>query len=283
VRSVADRARRGPGRVDGEVLLVKTSGAYVHLTLLADAVAERARPGTFVTLAVGGEPSALLLPRPFWIHRARPAGTYGGTVEVVFSERGPATRWLAGLRPGDRLTVTGPLGRPFALPKEPVSCALLGYGASTAPLFMLAEALRERDCAVHLVLAAASESSVFGGLEGRRTSNSVTVATTDGPGAARTSVVDSLRSVVRQQGVEVVFGAGPGWVLREVAAVAAAAGAYSQLAVEAPMGCGFGVCGSCVLPVKDDEDVTRPVRCCVEGPVFAGDRLDWALLEAQWT
>jgi dihydroorotate dehydrogenase electron transfer subunit len=32
---------------------------------------------------------------------------------------------------------------------------------------------------------------------------------------------------------------------------------------------------TCVLPVVGDDGVTRMVRSCVEGPVFAGDRVRW--------
>ncbi len=41
------------------------------------------------------------------------------------------------------------------------------------------------------------------------------------------------------------------------------------------MACGIGVCMTCVLPVVGDDGSTRLVRSCVEGPVFAGDRVRW--------
>jgi dihydroorotate dehydrogenase electron transfer subunit len=46
--------------------------------------------------------------------------------------------------------------------------------------------------------------------------------------------------------------------------------------VEESMACGVGVCMTCVLPVVGDDGVTRMVRSCTEGPVFAGDRVRWA-------
>ena len=44
------------------------------------------------------------------------------------------------------------------------------------------------------------------------------------------------------------------------------------------MACGLGLCLSCVVPVNGRDNITRPARCCVDGPVFAGDRIDWSLL-----
>jgi dihydroorotate dehydrogenase electron transfer subunit len=56
------------------------------------------------------------------------------------------------------------------------------------------------------------------------------------------------------------------------------AGIPTQLAVEESMACGIGVCMTCVLPVIGSDDNTRMVRSCVDGPVFAGDRIRWDAL-----
>ena len=56
------------------------------------------------------------------------------------------------------------------------------------------------------------------------------------------------------------------------------AGIPVQVAVEESMACGIGVCMTCVLPVIGDDGETRMARSCVEGPVFAGDRIRWDAL-----
>ena len=129
-------------QVTAEVVSLRRTGAYHHLTLVAPGIPEATRPGHFVALAVGGEGSGMLLRRAFSIHRVTPGGAAGGTVEVVFATHGKGTRWLADRRRGDKLDVIGPLGRPFTLPKEPVSCVLVAGGYGAAPLFMLSEQLR---------------------------------------------------------------------------------------------------------------------------------------------
>ena len=92
--------RRRPGRRSSSIANRRV-GAYHHLTLVAPGVAELADPGQFVALAVGGPTSATLLRRCFSIHKVKPSGTYGGTVDIVVAAHGPGTRWLAGLRPHD--------------------------------------------------------------------------------------------------------------------------------------------------------------------------------------
>ena len=79
-------------QVAGELIATRRVGAYHHLTFVAPGVAELAKPGQFVALAVGGDTSANLLRRCFSIHKVSPSGTYGGTVDVVVAARGPGTR-----------------------------------------------------------------------------------------------------------------------------------------------------------------------------------------------
>ncbi|MBA2508374.1 MAG: dihydroorotate dehydrogenase electron transfer subunit [Nocardioidaceae bacterium] len=262
-------------QVSGRVLSNDRVGAYHHLTVVAPGIAERTRPGTFVAMAVGGEHTGMLLRRSFSIYRTRSSGVYGGTVEVVFAVAGKGTEWLAGLRGGDILDVIGPLGRPFTLPRQPVPCVLVGGGYGTAPLFGLADRLRERGCAVHMVLGAATETRLFGLLEARRTSQSVEVSTDDGSLGVRGQVTTVLPALLQRTGAPVVYACGPMAMLRAVAAVAEERGARSQCAVEEAMACGVGVCMTCVLPVRGDDGHVRMVRSCTDGPVFRGDRVLW--------
>jgi dihydroorotate dehydrogenase electron transfer subunit len=273
--SPADGVPGGPLQVPGQVLSLKRVGAYHHLTLVAPGVAERTRPGHFVALAIGDRHSALLLRRAFSVYRGRASGVYGGTVEVVFAVHGPGTAWLSWLRQHDAVDVVGPLGRPFALPKEPVSCVLVGGGYGSAPLFSLAERLRDRGCSVHMVLGAATEDRLFGTLEAKRSAQSAIVTTDDGSVGIRGLVTDPLPDLIARTGSEVVYACGPMGMLAAVSRVAAEQGAWSQCAVEESMACGIGVCMTCVLPVVGEDGRTRMVRSCVEGPVFRGDLVRW--------
>ena len=190
-------------------------------------------------------------------------GTYGGTVDIVVSAHGPGTQWLAGLRAHDEVDIVGPLGRAFPLPKEPVATVLVGGGYGSAPLFWLAEALRERGCRVEMVLGAATESRLFGVVDARRCADGVTIITDDGSlghrGWSPTCCPTSIGT-----GAGVVYGCGPMGMLRSITAVAAAEGAVAQVAVEESMACGVGVCMTCVMPVRGNDGVTRMVRSCVE-------------------
>lgn len=266
-------AARTPVQVRGEVLSTRRIGAYHVMTIVAPGIAEQARPGQFVTLAVGGENSSMLMRRSFSIHEVHERGVYGGTVTFVFAVVGKGTAWLAALPPHAHVDIVGPLGRPFALPREPATCVLVGGGYGSAPLFPLAQQLRDRGCRVDFVLGAASEDRLFGSLDAKRISATITVTTDDGSVGVRGWVSDVLPDVISQAGADVVYACGPMGMLRSVAHIAAGAGIPSQVAVEELMACGWGACMTCVLPVVSDDGVTRMVRSCTDGPVFAGDRV----------
>lgn len=268
-----------PVQVKGEVLSVKQVGSYLAMSVVASGIAEQTRPGQFVAVAVGGDDSAMLLRRAFSIHQVASRGVFGGTVEFVFAVHGKGTDWLARRRPHDPIDVVGPLGKPFALPKDPAHCVLVGGGYGAAPLFMLADALRKRGCRVDIVLGAATADRLFGALDAKRMAASVAFTTDDGSYGEQGRVSDVLPDVIERVRADVVYACGPMAMLRAVYEVAAAAyggaGIPAQVAVEESMACGVGVCMTCVLPVVGDDGETRMLRSCVDGPVFAGDRIRW--------
>ena len=270
------QAKQGAIQVTGEVLGLRRAGEYHVLTLTAPGVAELTRPGHFVALAVGGPDSSMLLRRAFSIYSVQSRGVYGGTLEIVFAAHGRGTEWLSRLHRHDQVDIVGPLGRPFALPKQPVSCVLVAGGYGSAPMFSLADALRARGCRVDVVLGASTESKLFGVLEAKRITASLTITTEDGSVGERGRVTDVLPAVLARTDADVVYACGPMGMLSAVAEVAAQHGAYSQCAVEESMACGIGVCMTCVLPVIGDDCVTRMLRSCVDGPVFRGDRVRWS-------
>ncbi|HET7900736.1 MAG TPA: dihydroorotate dehydrogenase electron transfer subunit [Candidatus Nanopelagicales bacterium] len=270
------QGKQGPIQVTGEVLGLRRAGEYHVLTLTAPGIAELTRPGHFVALAVGGENSSMLLRRAFSIYSVQSRGVYGGTLEIVFATHGKGTEWLSRLHRHDQVDIVGPLGRPFALPKQAVSCVLVAGGYGSAPMFSLADALRARGCRVDVVLGAATESKLFGVLEAKRITASLTITTEDGSVGERGRVTDVLPAVLERTDADVVYACGPMGMLAAVAQVSADHGAYSQCAVEEAMACGVGVCMTCVLPVVGDDGVTRMLRSCTDGPVFRGDRVRWS-------
>jgi dihydroorotate dehydrogenase electron transfer subunit len=254
--------------VQREVAVIGTRAvdAYVELSLAAPEIAERAQPGQFVAFAVGGPASGLLLRRSIAISTAG-----DGVVTVVVSAAGPGSTWLTERRPGDRVDVVGPLGRPFPLPEDDRRALLVGGGYGAAALVGLAARLRERGHAVDAVAGAASASRLCSVQELTGLADRLAVTTDDGSSGRRGLVTLALEEFLPEAGI--VYACGPMPMLRAVAYAATEAGVASYVAVEESMACGIGVCMTCVLPVVGSDGRTRFTRSCTEGPVFGGDRV----------
>jgi dihydroorotate dehydrogenase electron transfer subunit len=264
-----------PVQVRGEVLSLRRVGAYHQMTVVAPGIAEHTKPGQFVGIAVGGDETSMMLRRAFSIFDVSERGVFGGTVDFVFAVTGKGTAWLASRHAHDPVDIVGPLGRPFALPRDPARCLLVGGGYGTAPLFLLGKALAQRGCRIDFALGAATSDRLFGALDAKRMATSLAVTTDDGSEGQQGLVSDVLADMIERNRTDVVYACGPMGMLRAVGAIAAEHGIPCQVAVEESMACGIGVCMTCVLPLVDDEGATRMVRSCIEGPVFMADRVRW--------
>src|SRR5207249_7219110 len=106
------RRRSGPRgelmiRARCEVLSSRAAGAYQSVTLVAPEIAERARPGQFVQVAMP-EDRRSVLRRPVFIHQASRRGGWAGTVELVVDRAGTGTSWLADVKGHEFLDLIGP-------------------------------------------------------------------------------------------------------------------------------------------------------------------------------
>lgn len=263
-------ARARPLQVLSEVVSLDPVGQYWRLVLSAPTVAVQVQPGHFVALAVGGPHTSMLLRRSFSVYRAS-----AGRVEIIFSVAGRGTEWLAGVRPGDRVDVVGPVGRPFRIPDAGSSAVLVAGGYGSAPMFGLADAIRSAGGAAHFVLGAATAGRLFGVDEASAGAGQVLVTTDDGSLGTHGRVTDVLGGLLASTAATTVYACGPMPMLRAVARMAEAAGIASQCAVEEAMACGIGVCMTCVLPVRGADGLTRMVRSCIDGPVFDGTAVRW--------
>jgi dihydroorotate dehydrogenase electron transfer subunit len=274
--------RDGPLRVGAEVVARRRSGPYALVTVAAGPIAQRARPGQFVEVAV--EAPGTLLRRPLSIARASQTGSGVGTVELVVGLEGAGSAWLADVGAHAVLDMIGPLGRPFPLPVRPASCLLVGGGYGAAPIHYLAEVLAQGGHRVDLVVGAGSEAQLLRSMEAKRAATTLQFTTDDGSAGVRGRVTDVMPAVSARGRSEVVYACGPNAMLAAVSAVAGGLGLPVRVSVEERMACGVGVCFTCVLPVRGRDGVVHHRRSCIDGPVMDGGRVDWAAmgLGAAW-
>jgi dihydroorotate dehydrogenase electron transfer subunit len=257
-------------------------------------IAGRITPGQFFMLRPpdGSDP---LLGRPFalydtYLEDGKPAGVDFGYLVV-----GKMTALLSRLKPGDSVTIWGPLGNGFpAPPSGHLMCVAGGIG-QTPFLAVAREALGlrtygdpprgeamnrrpENDSSLRTgkerrvtmlygvrsadYLAGLDDFSQLDGLEMR-------LATDDGSRGHHGFVTELLReSLTGGDRPDEVYCCGPEPMMHAAARICAEHGVPCRLSLETPMACGFGACFSCVARVRQPNGSWDYRRTCVEGPVF---------------
>ena len=192
-----------------------------------------------------------------------------GQLSFVVEAVGPGTERLAELAEGDWLRVLGPLGKGFTAPPSGARALLCGGGIGVAPLAILQQELLASGCDVAALLGFRDGGHAAGAefLEGAQ------VATDDGSVGHSGLVTELLLAELDRDAAAVIYSCGPPQMLDAVRAISVASGVPAQLALEAPMACGYGACYGCV--VKSADGSYR--RSCVDGPVINADELaaDW--------
>jgi len=257
-----------------EVISNKKVGPDHHMVFAVGEMASHVKPGNFVAISVGGEQSSLVLRRAFAIYRALDKGPMGGSIELVVAPHGQGSRWLCQRAVGDLVDFIGPLGTAFGIPTVNANAMLIGGGYGSAPLFALAELLKNKGCRVDMVLGASTATKIYAPLEGKRSVSSLTLTTDDGSTGIHGQISEAIPRLIREFGTEVIYSCGPMGMLAAVAKIAEEFNLVHQCAVEESMACGIGVCMTCVIPVKN-EDGIKMIRSCIDGPVMDGSQVIW--------
>ncbi len=242
---------------------------YRYLVLEAPRMAAELEPGQFVHVRVPAlEPSALR--RPFSVFDAD-----DGCVTVLYKTVGRGTAALNAVRPGDTISVLGPLGHGFPMKCE-VEALLVGGGYGVAPLHFLARRFvaaaglpRPR-----LFIGGRTAADLLAVDRFRQLGVEVTVATNDGSAGVKGLVTDPLDDLLadfRRHGTRFeLFACGPDPMLHAVALRATGTGSKGWISMDRHMICGVGACYACI-----QRTVRGNSRCCIEGPVFAAEDLVW--------
>ncbi|MEY4035510.1 MAG: hypothetical protein RLZZ311_687 [Actinomycetota bacterium] len=256
----------------------KRVGAYHQILLNVGDIVKNCRPGNFVAINVGGENSRMILRRAFAISRVSENSQYGGTMELIVAPHGSGSKWLCAQAEGTEIDIVAPLGTAFGIPTEPINALLIGGGYGSAPLFGLADVLKNRGCKVDMLLGASIGSKIYAPMEGKRSVNSLKIYTEDGSMGEHGRVTENLLEIVRDRNIDVIYSCGPMAMLSAITALVAETDVIHQCAVEESMACGIGICMTCVLPVRNEDGSTSMLRSCIDGPVMDGATVRWDLV-----
>jgi len=256
----------------------KKVGQYHQILISVGELVSQCKPGNFVAISVGGPNSRMVLRRAFAISRTTTSPQYGGTIELIVSPFGNGSSWHCGLNEGEQIDITLPLGTAFGIPTTSVNALLVGGGYGSAPLFGLAEVLKERGCRVDMLLGASTGSKIYAPLEGKRSVNSLRIFTEDGSMGETGRITAPIAQLVSELQIDVIYSCGPMAMLKAISEILDGGDVVHQCAVEEAMACGIGICMTCVLPVKDETGKISNLRSCIDGPVMDGAAIEWDLV-----
>jgi dihydroorotate dehydrogenase electron transfer subunit len=238
------------GRRIAAVAQRRAIGPYAVLEIEDWTVPE---PGQFYMLAAVAEWGGGASERPF-LPRALSALSGGdGCVGFLLEDVGPGTHRLCQLEPGEEVYLVGPLGCGFAPPRER-EAILVGGGVGIPPLALYQERYGGEALIGFRDRHHAQAASLF---------SRAIVATDDGSQGHHGLVTDLLLDRLTERDEVEILSCGPAAMLDAVGALARSRPIPAQLALEAPMACGFGACFGCVVETREGYR-----RVCVDGPVF---------------
>ena len=251
------------------------------LTLDAPSIARQARPGQFVMLETrdGSDP---LLRRPMSIYRVLPGSR--ARIQILYKIVGTGTHHLSRQPAGARLATIGPLGNGFALPaasrgvkvRSRIRPILVAGGIGIAIFPFLVDRMLRRRLRPELLFGGRSRRDLVSLSYFRSRRVGVRLATEDGTVGSRGFVTRLLEPLIGDPAVRPalrLYVCGPTPMLRAVGALASSAGVPCQLALEAQMPCGIGVCLGCVVACPGDAEGPLFRRVCTEGPIFGADEV----------
>lgn len=280
----ADAATQVRVRVEENVQLARdTFRVRVH----CPEIAERITPGQFLMLRLAGCDDPLL-GRPFALYDTvvDEQGRHVG-LDIVYLTLGKLTRRLAHVRPGAELDLWGPLGNGFS-PTPTEHLVMVAGGIGQTPFLALAREFaggrrygdpqREITPAHQITFCYGVRSRDYlAGLEDFEALGIETrISTDDGTAGHHGLVTDLLKETLRSSRLPArIVCCGPERMMEAVAEVALQAGVPCEVSLETPMACGIGICFSCVAKVAQPDGGWDYKRTCVEGPVFAAEKIVW--------
>jgi dihydroorotate dehydrogenase electron transfer subunit len=176
----------------------------------------------------------------------------------------------------------GPLGNAFEVPRSATKLFLVAGGIGVPPIIALAETLSGRrslrDLEVIAFLGGKSKPDLLCIADFQRAGAAVHLATEDGSVGFKGFVTALLEEHLRRSAPSpgaVLYACGPVPMLASLAIIAEKHDLFYQASLEANMGCGFGACMGCAVPVVGGEGHQTYRLVCKNGPVFDGRQILW--------
>lgn len=242
---------------------------HYRIEFFAPEIAREARPAQFCMIQVH-EGYYPLLRRPMSFERI-----YKETLTVLYKIEGEGTLFLSKHRPGESISIQGPLGKGFPIEDRFNRHIIVAGGIGVAPFPALADALIEvTNQKPEVILAARTKKLILCDDDFAEMGCKVHLATDDGSLGEKAYAAQMLETIRPGPG-DRVYVCGPMIMMATTSDVAVKHGADCLVALEAQMACGDGACLGCAVESKLETEGEKMVRVCCDGPVFDTTLIDW--------
>lgn len=218
--------------------------------------------GQFVMVRIndGQEP---FLRRPLAILKQE-----GTVLQILYKLKGKGSVELSRKLSGDSVSILGPLGNGFAMPRDGETAVYIAGGTGLPPVLALAEQVGRGS----LIIGARSAEDLALWDRIRSLSGIEAFAVTEDGTLGRTGLATDVLGDVLSQAKDpcIVYACGPTGMLKAASELARKSGARCQVSLEEYMACGFGVCCACAV-----KTISGNQRVCTEGPVFNAGDIAW--------
>ena len=233
------------------------------LVIEAPLIARNRRAGHFVIVRVDEHSERMPL-------TIADADTEKGTITLVVQRVGVSSAKLLALNVGDEVAdVVGPLGKATDIQKfGTVVCACGGVGA--APMLPIAQALKQADNRVIVVLAARTEGLLLLQEQLAAVSDELIIMTDDGSAGQKGVVTVGVEQVIQREHVDKCITIGPAIMMKFVALTTKKYNVPTDASLNTIMVDGTGMCGACRVTVGG-----KMRFVCVDGPEFDAHQVDF--------
>ena len=238
------------------------SPTVVRIEIDAPLIARKRKAGHFVIIKIGDKGERIPL-------TIAGADVQKGTITIIVQKVGLTSHKVAGLRAGDEVEVTGPLGNETHIERVGiVLCA--GGGVGIAPLLPIAEALHKEGNRVISILAAKTKDLLILEKEIRRFSDEVIIMTDDGSYGQKGLITVGMEEILKAQKIDLCVTIGPAIMMKYTSLVTKKYNVPTMASLNTIMVDGTGMCGACRVSVGG-----KIKFVCVDGPEFDAHEVDF--------
>ncbi len=218
-------------------------------------------PGQFVHLKAWGR-SDLLLRRPISVNSV---DFNKSTIKIIIQAKGDGTKAICKVKSGDVVDVVSPCGKGFLLNKEIQKAAVIGGGIGVAPLKYAMEYYK--DITFDSYIGFRSKEFAYQVEDFEKLSKNLYLCTDNGTLCIKGFATSELDKNLEKESYDIILACGPNPMLNSLKKIIDKHKVPCLVSLEERMGCGIGICKTCVCKIVKDEEENYE-RVCMDGPVF---------------